>query len=146
MKTVPYDLAGQTYYLCLNGTALFDCYDHFGPQGNLLDHIMDSTGDSHRATCWMLSKLAEQGELVRRFDGMDHGKFLSAQKAMALMSPEDALRAKEAIKKAYVLAFAREEATDEEIDLYLLELQKKTDAASPGHGISKWLRSFFTFL
>lgn len=40
MKTVPYDLAGQTYYLCLNGTALFDCYDHFGPQGNLLDHNM----------------------------------------------------------------------------------------------------------
>ena len=52
---------------------------------------------------------------------------LSSQKAAALLMPQDVVRAREAIISAYDLAFQRETATDdEEIDLGLLELQKKT--------------------
>lgn len=143
MKTVEFELAGVTYHLCLNGAALFDCYDHFGAEGDLLDHIKGASGESFRATCWMLSKLAERGEEMRRWEGKDPGHFISPKKAEAIMSHQDVLRAQRAIFDAYSLAFSRTEEDDgEEVDLGLLELQKKTEMAHPMSAISKWLRSF----
>ena len=64
MKTIPYELNGHTFYLCLNGQALFDAYDKFGYEDFLTQHIEGKDKQSFDNTCWLLAKLAEQGELV----------------------------------------------------------------------------------
>lgn len=128
MKTLEYSLNGQTYHLCLNGAALFDIYDKFGSKGFITDHIKGNGKKSFSATCWMLSKLAEQGELVRRYQGYEHGKFPSEQMLQTMLRPSDVVAAKRAIRCAVALGFAREETSEEkEVDLGLVELQKKTE-------------------
>ena len=53
----------------MNGAALFDIYEKFGRKGKVLDHIQGDGKEAFANTCWMLYKLAEQGELVRRWMG-----------------------------------------------------------------------------
>ena len=127
MKTLEYTLNGQTYHLCLNGAALFDIYEKFGNKGFVTDHIKGTGKKSFSATCWILAKLAEQGELVRRYQGHAHGKFPSEQMFRTMLKPMQVHEAKLAIHTAVALGFTREDAEEEpEVDLGLIELQKKT--------------------
>lgn len=128
MKTFPYEHNGQTFHLCLNGAALFDIYDKFGTKGFVTDHIKGTSRKSFENTCWMLAKLAEQGELVRRYQGHEHGKFPTEQMFRATLSPLHVADARKAIGAAVALGFTREvEDEEEEVDLGLVELQKKTE-------------------
>lgn len=130
MRTVEFPFQGNVYYLCLNGAALFEIYEHFGTKGSVLDHIRGNGKKPFLAVCWMLSKLAEQGELVRRFQGYDHGTFPTEQMFRTMLAPLDVPRAKSAISEAYRLGFQQEEAPEKKrVDLGLLELQKKTGPA-----------------
>lgn len=132
MKLTPFAFNGSTYYLLLNGAALFDIYDQFGTEGSVADPIKDNSRDAFDATCWYLEELATQGELLRRYQGHDRQPVPSSDVFMACLSPLDVPRAKAAIRKAIFAGFAREEAeAPKEIDKGLLELEKKTDAASP---------------
>lgn len=127
MKTIAYTQAGSTWHLCLNGAALFDIYDKFGTEQGILEHIEGVDRKSYDAVCWMLAKLAEQGEIVRRYQGLEHGKFPSEHYFRANLRPTDVLDAKQAIRDAVRLGFSREEADEDEvIDLGLMKLQKKT--------------------
>lgn len=133
MKTVEYALNGQTYHLLLNGAALFDAYDKFGDKGDLLERVSGTSRASFDDTVWMLVKLAQQGEAVRRFEGAAARPMLTAEAALRTMGPLDVVRARAAIRAAYALGFEREAPSEEEeIDLGLLELQKKTGLASHG--------------
>lgn len=69
MRTVPVTLGGVTYHLLLNGAALFDLYDRFGDTGSLTDHLQGAGREAFENTCFFLAKLAEQGELWRRYLG-----------------------------------------------------------------------------
>lgn len=125
MKTLEYPFHGEVYHLCLNGAALFDIYDKFGTKGFITDHIRGTGRKAFSATCWMLAKLAEQGEIVRRYQGYPHGKFPTEQMFAALLTPAEATLARRAIAEAVALGFARE-VEEDGIDLGLAELEKKT--------------------
>lgn len=125
----PYDakLCGQSLCLLLNAQALFDLYDRFGADKFLTDHIEGTDKASFEATCAILSKLAEQGELWRRWQGLDRRPVLTEGWFRAHLAPFDVADAKEAIVQAVRLGFEREERADEpDMDLGLMELQKKT--------------------
>ena len=123
MKTLPYELNGHTFYLCLNGQALFDAYDKFGYEEFLTKHIEGKDKKSFENTCWLLAKLAEQGELVRRWQGLERGPIVPPEYFRAHLRPLDVAGAKEAI----TLGFSREEEREKRVrDLGLEELQKKT--------------------
>lgn len=143
MKTVEFKLDGKTYHLLLNAAALFDCYDHFGDKGSLLDHITGTTAEAFDNTCWMLVKLAQQGEIFRRFQGLDKQPMLTVDQAQALLSPLDLIAARAAIREAYAFGFERKvKGEEDEVDLGLVELQKKTGLASiVRNGCSGPLRS-----
>ena len=130
MKPVKFELNGETFHLLLTGAALFDIYDEFGSREDLLDRIGGTTRQSFDDTIWILVKLAQQGELYRRHMGEDKLPMLDPQTALRTMGPMDVVRARAAIRRAYAIGFERETASeDEEIDLGLLELQKKTALA-----------------
>ena len=131
MKTVEFEFGGQALHLCLNGTALFDIYDQFGNKGSILDHIWGGAkGDfarTYRNTCWMLAKLAEQGELVRRYQGHDSKPIPTPAALELTLRPADVPAARRAIHETVRLGFARDvDDGEEEVDLGLLEIQKKT--------------------
>ena len=129
MKTHEVDLCGQHLYLLLNGQALFDLYDKFGTKGFLTDPLKDKGKPGFEATCYFLSKLAEQGELLRRWQGQTRGPILPEQFFRVNLAPRDVYLARDAIVETVRLGFAREEAEEHDVDLGLVELQKKT--ASP---------------
>ena len=130
MKTFPYELDGHTFYLCLNGQALFDAYDKFGYEEFITKHIEGQSKASFENTCWLLCKLAEQGELVRRWQGLERGPIAPPEYFRAHLRPLDVAGAKDAIREAITLGFSREEEREKRVrDLGLEELQKKTAKA-----------------
>ena len=132
MKTVEFELNGRTVPLLMNANALFACWDRFGDKGDLMEQIAGTTTASWDNTVWMLVKLAQQGEAWNRYMGEEPVKVLTVEEAQRTMMPSDAIRAREAIQEAYAICFHREEVDEnEEIDLGLLELQKKTASALP---------------
>ena len=126
MKVHEVDLCGQHLYLCLNGQALFDLYDKFGTKGFITDPLKDSDKKSFEAVCYYLFKLSEQGELYRRWQGQTHGPVLTEQFFRVNLAPREVAAAKDAILAAIVLGFRREEKETGDLDLGLVELQKKT--------------------
>lgn len=76
----------------------------------------------------MLAKLAEQGELWRRWQGMDKRAFVSEHFFRVNLSPRETIAAKDAIRTAIYLGFAREETEGEgDVDIYAEELKKKQE-------------------
>lgn len=149
MKLTHITIDGREYPLCLNAAALFDLYARFGDKDGLLDHIEGSDRKSFYNTCAMLAKLAEQGELVRRYQGFAPAEIPTETQLRLVMGPLDVLSAKGAIRRAVALGFGREVRDEEQnqpVDLGLLELQKKTASACAGRSISSWLRSFWDWM
>ena len=128
MKLHEVDLCGQHLYLCLNGQALFDIYDKFGTKGFITDPIKGSGKKSFEAVCYYLFKLSEQGELYRRWQGQTRGPVFSEQYFRVHLAPRDVYRAKDAIVTTIRIGFAREAEEEHDVDLGLVELQKKTES------------------
>ncbi len=127
MKTTAFELGGQVFYLCLNGAALFDLYDKFGQENGLMENISGDDRNAYNATCFYLATMANQGEIVRRYQGHEPGKFATDAFFRANLATWDVARAKNAVKTALQQGFNREEIDPAEaIDLGLLELEKKT--------------------
>lgn len=146
MKTVEFKLDGQAYHLILNGAALFDAYDRYGNKGDLLERIGGTSRESFDDTVWLLVKLAQQGEAVRRLQGEEPKPMLTAERAAKILSPVDVVRAREAIRAAFAAGFEREVPDEEEeIDLGLAELQKKTEAGLHGRDGSNGPRRCWGF-
>ena len=100
MNTVDFIWNGQTLHLLLNGAALFDIFDRYGSDAEILELIAGSGRKDLEATCWILAKLAEQGELARRYLGYDREKPPQAGRLIALMAPMEIPRARVAITQA----------------------------------------------
>lgn len=127
MKLTPFPFQGTTYYLLLNGAALFNIYDQYGSEGSVFDPIRGGGSDGFAAVCWYLAELIEQGELYRRRQGHDRRSIPTAETFAIELSALDVPRAKTAIQDAILAGFSREEAEKREVDVGLLELEKKTE-------------------
>ncbi len=129
MKTIPFRHEGRTYHLLMNAAALFDVYETFGSNGFVLDHIQGNNRTSLKAICWMLAKLAEQGELWRRYQGFEGGQIPTEEQLLMGLSPMEVPEARRAIIQAVQEGFHQEAGPERnEVDVGLLELQKKTEA------------------
>lgn len=148
MKSVKIELAGATCYLCMNAAALFAIYDRYGTKGSVLDPIQTGDKAGFEATCWFLATLAEQGELVRRWQGHTPSKIPTEQRFRAMLRPSEASAAKVAIARAASLGFSREVQDDEPeyVDVGLRELQKKTGLRRVLAAICRSVRSFLAWM
>lgn len=147
MKTVEFTLNGKEYSLLWNATAMFAAWDQFGDKGDLMEHFAGADSESWNNTVWMIVKLAQQGEAWRRYSGEEAKPMLTVEDVQRTAGPMDALRMRSAIREAYYKGFEREAPDkEEEIDLGLLELQKKTESGSPEPSGSASRPSFLAFL
>lgn len=146
MKTVKYEFYGQTLHLRLTSAALYDIYDAYGHDGSVFDHITGSDRTSFDAACWYLQKLAEQGELTRRWEGFEPSEIPSLEQLRLLMTPADLIGAKLALVRAMNLGFGREIEDEEPVDLGLVEFEKKTPPEEkPASGSSTRQRGSWAF-
>ena len=125
MKIIDFEHNGTTYHLCMNAAALFDIYAKFGSENPVLSHIQDMGKKGFEAVCWMLWKLAEQGELVRRWQGHRPEPIPREGQFRALLAPDQASEARLAIAEAVKQGFAREISTERPdcVDLGLQQLK-----------------------
>ena len=146
MRIVEYEFRGQKYSLCLNAAALYDIYEKFGTEKDILEIVSGTGAEGFSALCWVLAKLNEQGVAVKRYLERSAEKPLSEVEWKILLSPHDAVLAKEKIAEAVIRAFTRNIPDDEEIDLGLLELEKKTEKPAKERGFLMRLREFLVSL
>ena len=147
MNTVDFAWQGQILHLLLNGAALFDIFDRYGQTVEIPVLIAGSDRKSLEATCWVLWKLAEQGELARRYMGHDRERPPTVEKLLALMTPLEVPQARLAITRTVRLGFSMSHKEPEEyVDLGLQELQKKTGLRRIASNIFRRLHNFFTSL
>ena len=128
MKRFDYTFEGQTYSLCLNAAALFAIYDKYGADVSVTDPIKTIDNKGFEALCFYLHKLAEQGEIVRRWEGHTPAKIPTQAMFAAKLTPADIPAAKASVQEAIRLGFEREQDKRESIDLGLAELRKKEAA------------------
>lgn len=128
MKAIKLEFGENTYHLVFNGMAMFDFDDKYGGATKLFDIVQKPGKNSFAALCESVATLAEQGELVRRNMGYDHGKIPSVDEIKAIATPLDAINMRVALLRAVTVGYGREIENNDEIDLGLVELsQKKTN-------------------
>lgn len=127
MKAVKINLAGAERYLAFTGEAMFAIKDEFGGASELLSAMNADSREGYVATCKAAAILTEQGELARRHMGYTPADIVDADEIAATSSPSEYMTVKAAIPVAIALGYGREiKDEDEEVDLVLVELQKKT--------------------
>ena len=147
LKTVDFEFNGQMLHLFLNGAALFDFYDKYGTEKDIPEVVSGDSRKSFLATCWLLYKLAEQGELARRQLGHTPEAIPTMGQLAVLLDPMDVLRARRAICETARLGLTMEHAPKRQYeDLGLLELQKKTEPGRPEGSIWTRLRRFWAWI
>lgn len=130
MKAVKFTVAGETYYLAMDGEAMFTIRDIYGGTRLMLEKLEQDTRESFLDTCSVAAILAERGELIRRRLGYEPGRIPERDDFALLMQPHEIVRLKQAIANAIKLGYGREVESpgNDEIDEGLEELnQKKTN-------------------
>lgn len=138
MNLTKYVLDGKEYHLLLNGEALFDCYEHFGYEKDLLDLIGADGKDGFAAAAWMLATFSMQGELYRRWQGEDRGSYLSESQARVLLKPADIPTLRAVLIDTIMDGFNRKHPDDGPVDPWLNELTQKKTKESAARNIFAW--------
>lgn len=130
MKAAKFTVAGTTYYLAMDGEAMFTIRDIYGGTRLMLEKLEQDTREGFLDTCSVAAILAERGELIRRRLGYELGRIPERDDFALLMQPYEIIRLKQAIANAVKLGYGREVESPggDEIDEGLEELnQKKTN-------------------
>ena len=125
-------IRGQTFYPLLNNKAMFRMQDEFPP--TVLDQITnDDTKAGFKLAFDVFRMLCEEGEAVRRYYGYEPGPLPEWEEAEITYLPNDVVAVKAAIYQAVTIGYGGEleDDTPKEVDIWLLELEKKT-ARGPG--------------
>lgn len=125
MKAAKFTLAGQDYYLAFNSEAMFAFEDEFGGSNAYFDMTKNGGREAFSAVCKAAAILSEQGELARRALGYDSGPILTAEQAGATTTPAEALMLRKAVMETIMAGYGREVESDEDVDVGLLELERK---------------------
>lgn len=125
MKAVKITLSGQDYQLAFTGEAMFIFEDVFGGTSAYFEQSAGGGRDSLRAVCMAAAILAEQGELARRALGYDKGPIPTEELLMTCSTPADILLLRQAVLTAIMAGYGREVEGSGDVDLELVELEKK---------------------
>ena len=133
MRIIPFEFKGSVYPLLYNGAAMFAVQDKYGV--NISDIIFSPDDDEtpgaerFKQICTFLTILAEQGELYRRHTGHTPNPMLELDELLLRATPMDHITMRGAAMQAVISGLSRDENDsnpDEEIDLFLRELEKKS--------------------
>ena len=127
-KGVSIKIGGAAYWLVCNAEAYFVIQEKYGEGFGKL--IAPNTPEAYGIAVEIMLLLAEQGELCRRAAGYDRAEMLTAEMVppYVAVSSAEAMIVKNRVMEALLMGMGREvKKQDKEIDLDLLEWQKKTE-------------------
>lgn len=108
---------------------MFDAAEKYGSISHLLEILDKETRESVEAVSWLLLRMANDAELVRRAEGYDHSPMLT-EDDVKIKKPVYYQIYKAAVIEAIDIAYTREvEDPKQEIDLGLMELNEKKERA-----------------
>ena len=127
MKAAKITVAGTTYFLVMDGEAMFTIRDIYGGTRLMLEKMEQDTREGFLETCNAAAILAERGELVRRRLGYEPGRIPERGDFALLTQPYEIVPLKRAIANAIKLGYGREITApgDDEVDEGLEELNQK---------------------
>lgn len=129
MKFTKWTFDGKDYYLSYNVMAVHQIYD-LGIE-DLSASISGRGAIAFEHLCHAAETMIQQGELVRRYLGYNHGNVISAETLMLSLGLNDDLSLRNAMMEAMLDGLRSETDERKEVDLGLLELQKKTGNEAP---------------
>ena len=108
MKAAKITVAGTTYFLVMDGEAMFTIRDIYGGTRLMLEKMEQDTREGFLETCNAAAILAERGELVRRRLGYEPGHIPERDDFALLTQPYEIVALKRAIANAIKLGYGRE--------------------------------------
>lgn len=131
-RMVAATICGVKRYLNFSVAVMFDAMDEFGSVNKLLELVQKESVDGFKAVAWVLVRMANDGELVRRAQGYDKQPLMKESDISMRMHPLEFAEMQKAAADAIVAGYKREHVrgeNGEEVDLVLEEIeQKKTKA------------------
>ena len=138
MQLNKFTLDGKEYHLLLNGEALFDCYEHFGYEKDLLDLIGADGKDGFASAAWMLATFSMQGEMYRRWQGEDRGPYPREAQAKAILTPAHLPGLKSALTETIRARINRKHEGDRPVEPWLNEHTEKKTKEPAARSIFAW--------
>lgn len=127
MRYTPYRFGRQEYPLIFNGAAMFDTQEL--TDDSIIERVSKPDREGFELLCKTAAILSEQAELCRRCEGHTPEKPLDAARLMQMAMPTDILDMRAAVIDAIARGYRRElQNEDDEIDLGLMEIQKKRES------------------
>ena len=110
--------------LLYNAAAHFSSLEKY-PDG-LVPELLKKDKSSFDALCWALAEMARQGELYRRYIGETPKEYPTEETFAIGLRPNQITAAYELCMAEIAKGLAKPDEENEEIDLVLMEIQKKT--------------------
>lgn len=129
MKFTKWTFDGKDYYLSYNVMAVHQIYD-LGIE-DLSAAISDLGAKAFEQVCRAAEIMIQQGELIRRYLGYDPGNVTTAENLMLMLTTGEDISLRGAMMAAVLDGLKSETDERQEVDLGLLELQKKTGNEAP---------------
>lgn len=122
-------IKGKKRPLHFSMDVMFHVNEKFGSVNEALEKMQQETREGFEVLRTMAVLMANDAELCRRDEGLDPGDILEEKDISVRMKPIDLLNLKQAVANAISAGYKQEHGQEEkEIDLGLLELQKKEEA------------------
>lgn len=130
MKTTEFVLGPKTLHLYFNGEAMFQCnaLDKDLPEDapDWMNRMTENTLEGKRLLCQVAHILATQGELCRRYLQYDPERTPAEEDLQLLVPASRYVTLRTAVMCAIADGLAAKSQEDGDIDVGLLELEKKT--------------------
>lgn len=128
MKTVVFTIRGQKYGLYYNGNAMFEIQDLLGGDISLIfDVVRGRSKEKFSKLCQIVEIMSAQYVNAMRHLGYEAPDVLRADYTQAVAAMRDIKVLQDMVIEAVNVGLEQEEVDeDREIDLGLIELQKKT--------------------
>ena len=128
-RQVKVKIGGKEYHLLYSVSVLFDTTEKFGSLQKAIEAIDNENEKAGaEAVLWFALKMAEAGELARRYAGHQTNAIPSEKEMNTLISPLEYSELKNAVIRAISIGYMRDVENKEEIDMGLLELEEKKTA------------------
>ena len=126
-KMTPVLFQGKTYHVAYNAWAMFQIQD-LSEKRDVMDVLTENGSEDFPLFCKAAEIMSEAAESIRRYEGRDSEGTLKGEQVSCMATPMDILNLRQAMLAAVIYGYGREiEEENEEIDLGLAELQKKTN-------------------
>ncbi|MCI8506903.1 MAG: hypothetical protein HFI67_12045 [Lachnospiraceae bacterium] len=124
-KTVPVAFGKKQYHLAYNAWAMFRIQD-LSEEKEVMEILAARGIGDFSLFCKAAGIMSEAAERIRRYEGEREQDTLAEEEIFNTAQPIDILELKRAMLEAVAYGYGRELGGEEEIDLGLAELQKKT--------------------